>query len=79
MSSNTTNLQRVRIAVGLSQSQLATKAGLPLSTIQKYEIGDRNIDRASLSILCALAEALSVKIPEILESKELKIRLKKDV
>ena len=27
MSSNTTNLQRVRIAVGLSQSQLATKAG----------------------------------------------------
>ena len=78
MSSNTTNLQRVRIAVGLSQSQLATKAGLPLSTIQKYEIGDRNIDRASLSILCALAEALDVKISEILESEELKIRLEKD-
>ena len=79
MDSNTTNLQRVRITAGLSQSQLATEAGLPLSTIQKYEIGDRNIDRASLSILCALAEALDAKIPEILESKELKIRLKKDV
>ena len=79
MDSNTTNLQRVRIAAGLSQSQLATKAGLPLSTIQKYEIGDRNIDRASLSILCALAEALDAKIPKILESEELKARLEKDV
>ncbi len=79
MDTNTTNLQRVRIAVGLSQSQLATKAGLPLSTIQKYEIGDRNIDRASLSILCTLAETLDVKISEILESEELKIRLEKDV
>ena len=79
MASNTTNLQRVRIAAGLSQSQLATKAGLPLSTIQKYEIGDRNIDRASLSVLCTLAEALDAKIPEILESEELKARLEKDV
>lgn len=79
MSSNTTNLQKARIAVGLSQSQLAAKAGLPLSTIQKYEIGDRNIDRASLSILCALAEALDAKIPKILESEELKTRLEKDV
>ena len=79
MDTNTTNLQRVRIAVGLSQSQLAAKAGLPLSTIQKYEIGTRNIDGASLPTLCTLAETLDVKISEILESEELKIRLEKDV
>ena len=78
MGNNTTNLQRVRIAVGLSQSQLATKANLPLSTIQKYERGACNIDGASLSTLCTLAETLNVKISEILESEELKIRLEKD-
>lgn len=79
MDSYTTNLQRVRIAAGLSQSRLATKAGLSLSSIKKYEIGVLNIDGASLSTLCTLAETLDVKISEILESEELKIRLEKDV
>ena len=61
-----TNLQKKRQEAGLSQSQLAEKAGLSLRTLQHYEIGDRDIRKAAIETGLALAEALGCDINEII-------------
>lgn len=64
-------LKQVRMKRGLSQSDLATMAGLSVRTLQHYEQGNRNIDGAGLETLTALAIALSCPITELLNSDEL--------
>ena len=71
------NLQKIRKSKKMTQKRLSELSGIPLRTIQIYEIGQRNIDGAGLDILCALALALNVQIPDILESEELKEAFKK--
>lgn len=61
-----TNLQKKRQEAGLSQSQLAEKAGLSLRTLQHYEIGDKDIRKAAIETVLALAEALGCDINEII-------------
>ena len=61
-----TNLQKARQAAGLSQSQLAEKAGISLRTLQHYEIGDKNIRKAAVETVIALAEALGCSINDII-------------
>lgn len=61
-----TNLQKARQAAGLSQSQLAEKAGISLRTLQHYEIGDKNIRKAAVEKVIALAEALGCSINDII-------------
>lgn len=72
-------LQEIRKAKNLSQSQLANLSGVPLKTLQKYEIGDRNIDNADISNVCDLAMALNVKFYELLESDELIKKIKSTI
>lgn len=60
-----------RVKNGLSQSQLAEKAGVKVRAIQVYEAGSRDIDKAQLLTLCQLAKALNCQISDILESPEL--------
>ena len=55
-------LQEIRKSKKLTQKQLSELSGVPLRTIQIYEIGQRNIDGAGLDVLCALALALDVHI-----------------
>lgn len=64
-------LQDVRNAAGLSQSQLAKKAGVSFKTIQAYEQGHSDINKAKLITLVNLATALDCKLAEILEDEEL--------
>ena len=59
-------LQKVRKAKGLSQSQLAKLAGVPVKTIQKYESGERDINKGQALIVYKLSNALGVQISEIL-------------
>lgn len=66
-----TRLQSLRVLRGLSQSALASKSGVSIRAIQIYEQNARDIDRAKLSTLCKLCNALDCKIPDILESKAL--------
>lgn len=61
-----TNLQKKRQEAGLSQRQLAEKAGLSLRTLQHYEIGDKDIRKAAIETVLALAEALGCDINEII-------------
>lgn len=62
-----TNLQRRRRSIGLSQKELATRAGISLRTLQQYEARARDINKAAAASLSALARVLSCQIEDILE------------
>lgn len=53
-----TNLKRRRLAVGLSQSQLAYISGIPVRTIQQYEQGQKDINKARAEYVISLSRAL---------------------
>ena len=61
------NLKSIRIKRGLSQGQLAIKSHVELRTIQAYEQGYRDINKASYSILNTLAKSLNCEIKDIIE------------
>lgn len=65
------NLQRIRKEKGLSQSELSEKALVKVKTIQHYEIGAKNINRARVDILYKLSKTLGVQIEDLLEKSEL--------
>ena len=71
MEKEQTNLQKLRIKKGLSQSQLAAKSGVTLRMVQSYEQRDRHIEGAKLDSLCSLALSLDCKIEDILDDKTL--------
>lgn len=60
-------LQRQRKNLGLSQSELARKSGINLRTLQQYETKAKDINKASVSSVRALASALGCRIEDILE------------
>ena len=66
-----TNLQKCRVAKGMSQADLAKRSGQKKRIIQSYESRERSIDKASFAMLCDLALALGVRFEDILESEEL--------
>lgn len=51
-------LKRQRLLLGLSQSQLARRSGVGLRTIQQYEQGAKDIEKASFDRIERLAGAL---------------------
>lgn len=51
---------------GLSQSQLAKKSDVSIKTIQKYESGERDFNKARLDIACKLAKALECEITDLI-------------
>lgn len=65
-----TSLQLARQAVGLSQSELAKKSGVPLRTLQALEIGARDINKSSVITVYKLAKAIGCPIEEIMEDEE---------
>ena len=65
-----TRLQEARKGKGLSQSQLARAAGVPVRTLQALEVGARNIDKVSVLTALKLARALECNIEDILDWSE---------
>lgn len=61
-----TKLQEVRLEAGLSQSQLAEKSGISIRTLQSWESGARDIRKAAVETVIALAEALGCNINDII-------------
>jgi transcriptional regulator with XRE-family HTH domain len=57
------NLQTLRQRVGLSQSELAAKAGIPVKTIQNWEISRRT--PRWIVLLVKLATGLGVPMEEL--------------
>lgn len=63
-------LSEIRKSKYLSQNDLVNATGISRSSITKYEIGNRDINKASGETLLKLATALSCKIEDLLERKE---------
>lgn len=62
-------LQAYRRMLGLSQRQLAEKAGINLRTLQEYEVLRKDLRKASFSTVCTLGEALGCRSEELLEKR----------
>lgn len=60
-----TKIQKQRKTYGCSQRELAEKSGVNLRTLQQYELGTKDIGKASVSAVLALANALGCKIEDI--------------
>ena len=61
------NLKRIRKANDLLQSDLAEKSGVNLSMIQKYENGEKDINKAQAITLYKIAKVLNITIEDLLE------------
>lgn len=68
-SKNMTNLKQYRIMRGLTQLDLATRTGISLRTLQDYEQGRKDINKAAAIIVCKLAEELECNVWELLEEE----------
>lgn len=66
------NLQRLRQAAGLSQSQLAKAAGIKTRVLQNYEQGIRDLSGAKLSTLLKICIALRCELRDIVTDEETK-------
>lgn len=62
-----TNLQERRLAAGLSQSQLAAAAGIPVRTLQQYEQRQKDINRARADYVESLSRRLCCAPSDLLE------------
>ena len=62
-----TNLKRIRIERGMTQAELAVKAGINPRTLQDYEQAQKPINTAAAMTVYKLAKALNVEIEKLLE------------
>lgn len=62
-----TRLQEARKGKGLSQSQLARAAGVPVRTLQELEAGRKNINKSAVITVLRFADVLGCNIRDILE------------
>ena len=56
-----TGLQALRLAAGLSQAELAQAAGVPVSTLQNWEIDRTHPARQLVGVLGVLSAALGAE------------------
>ncbi len=62
-----TNLQRMRRNNRMTQKTLSARSGVNLRTLQQYELGAKNINRAAGETLLALSRTLGCRMEELLE------------
>ena len=62
-----TKLQERRKAVGITQQQLADASEVNVTMIQKYERGFKDINRAAVISVKAMADALGCAIEDLIE------------
>ena len=63
-------LKEKRLETGLSQSQLAEKAGLNVRTLQHYEQGSKIFDNARIDTILKVCNTLECRFEEIIENEE---------
>ena len=67
MASPQTRLKKRREICGLSQSELANEAGVPLRQIQLFEQRQRDINKTAASTLLRMSKSLRCKMEDLLE------------
>lgn len=65
-----TPLKSLRTAAGLTQAQLAIKAGISKRTLEQYENGRNDTANAQAHIIIKLADALNVHPRELINDKK---------
>ncbi len=53
-----------RVILGLTQKQVAERAGIRLQSYQRFESGERNIMTASFQLACRVIEALKMNVSD---------------
>ena len=61
------NLKEMREKCGMSQSNLADNSGVNIRTIQSYEQGLKDINKAQVRIVQSLSKALGCAIEDLIE------------
>lgn len=59
------SVQNLRLVRGLTQKQLADRAHMTVSQLQRIEYGERKVENLSLKTAIALAKALGVDVEEL--------------
>lgn len=60
-------LQQQRKQCGYSQKELAEKSGVNLRTLQQYELKTKDISKASIQTVLALANVLGCRVEDLME------------
>lgn len=60
------NLKQIRIKKGITRKELAEKSGISARTIESYEQGKRNINKAKIETIIKLSKALECNIEDIM-------------
>lgn len=61
-----TKIARLRCKLRLTQAALAEQTGLNIRVIQKFDSGERDIEKASLAVALRIADALGVHPRELI-------------
>jgi ribosome-binding protein aMBF1 (putative translation factor) len=64
-------LRKARVQAGLTQTDLASRLGVPQSFVSKYESGERRLDVLELRLVC---QAVGVSLQEFVRQLEKGIR-----
>lgn len=62
-----TNLKRIRLTYGCTQTELARKSGVSLRAIQTYEQRHKDINKASVDTLYRLSKTLGCQMEDLIE------------
>jgi DNA-binding XRE family transcriptional regulator len=62
-----TNLKRIRAAYGITQLELAKKAGVSLRSIQMYEQRNKDINKANAETIYRIAKVLGCAMEDLIE------------
>ena len=65
-----TTLKEQRLGLGLTQAQVAERAGITLQQYQKFESGQRELMNASFRIACRVLQALEMDVKEYFTTNE---------
>jgi transcriptional regulator with XRE-family HTH domain len=60
-----TSIRNLRLVRGMTQQELADRAHMSISQLQRLEYGKRKVENLSLKSALALAKALGVGIEEL--------------
>ena len=66
MKDNVSRVQILRVALGLTQKELAERSNINIRQIQKYEYGEYDTGKMMLRNAIALADALECDVRELL-------------
>ena len=65
------NLKRIRLRAGLSQSELSRMSKVPVRTIQQYEQRQKNINKANAEYVITLAHVLCCEPIDLMEKVDI--------